>query len=236
MRRIPVQDIQFNTTTTPQPKTPHVGVVARAVIGIIAALVLLAAVILGFIWYRRRYNIRRSWAFSSDVMEPASGIDVTPFVPNRPEMTHGNPMTRTVWQQPHSGLSATVATDGDAHDPYSSPSGLHSQLPTSVPVGLSDKELARMRAENLPSRPASIDAITVNLLGDANGSQYPSFPAPATEPRGSPTSVPLFRTLQSQVDRLWREMRQLRAERLGSEAPPSYAEQDASQHGGRVQS
>jgi len=246
MRRIPVRDIQFDNTTTttqptatqpttPQPKTSHVGVVARAVISTVAALILLAAVILGFIWYRRRYNDRRSSAFSRGIMESASGVEVTPFVSSRPEMTHGDPMTGTVWQQPQSGLPATVATDADAHDPYSSRPGLHSQSPASIPVGLSDKELARMRAENQLSRPA-IDTVTVDLPGDASGSQSPSFPATVTEQRGSPTSLPLFRTLQSQVDRLWREMRQLRAERLGSEAPPSYAEHDASHHGGGVQS
>jgi len=227
MCRIPVQDIQFNTTTTtpqpttPQPKTSHIGVVARAVISTIAALVLLAAVILVFIWYRRRHNIRRSSVFSSGAMETVSGVEVTPFVSSRPEITHGDPMTGTGWQQPQSGLPATVATDADA---YSSSSGLHSQSPTSVPVGLSAKELARMRAENLRSRPA-IGTIPVP-------SQSPSSPAMATEQRESSTSPPLFRTLQSQVDRLWREMRQLRAERSGSEAPPSYAEHDASHHGG----
>jgi len=91
-----------------------------------------------------------------------------------------------------------------------------------------------MRAENLRSRSA-IDTIPVTSpVYDASGSQSPSSPATATEQRGPSTSPPLFRTLQSQVDRLWREVRQLqiRAERSGSEAPPSYAEHDASHHGG----
>ena len=94
-----------------------------------------------------------------------------------------------------------------------------------------------MRAENLPSRPA-FDATAVTLPGGTSGSQPPSVPATTIEQREMPTSVPLFRPLQSQVDRIWREIRQLqvRAERLGgSEAPPSYAENDASHHGGGVQ-
>ena len=248
MRRIPVKDIQFNTTTTTtqptatqpttsQPKTSHVSVAARAIISTIAALVLIGAVILVFIWYRRRYNtIGGSSVFSSGVMEAASGsrVEVTPFVSSH-EMTHGGPMTRTGWDQPQSGLSATAVTYADAHDPYSAPSGLHPQPPGSVPVGLSDKGLARIRAENLRSEPA-IHTITVALPGDASRSQSPSIPATPTEQRGPPTSQPLFRTLQSQVDRLWREMRQLRAERLGSEAPPSYAENDVSHHDGGLQS
>ena len=249
MRRIPVKAIQFNTTTTAtqpttsptttsHPKTSHVSVAARAIISTIAALALIGAVILVFIWYRRKYNtIGGSSVSSSGVMEAALGsrVEVTPFVSSRHEITHGDPMTGTGWQQPQSGLPATVVTDADVHDPYSSPSGLHSQSPASVPVGLSDKGLARIRAENLRSQPA-IHTITVALPGDASRSPSPSLPATATEQRGSPTSQPLFRTLQSQVDRLWREMRQLRAERLGSEAPPSYAEHDASHHGGGGQS
>jgi hypothetical protein len=216
--RIPVRDIQFNTTaTTPQPKKSHVGVVARAVISTIAALVLFETVIHVFIWYRRRQNIRRSSRFSDGIMETFSGAEVTPFVSSYPAITHEHPMTWTEWQQAQSGLPATVATDADA---YSSSSGLHSQSPTPVPVGLSAKELARMRAENLRPRPA-IDAITV----------APSLPATATEQSHSSTSPSLFRTLQSQVDRLWREIRQLQVraetpERSGSEAPPSYAEHD----------
>ena len=236
MRRIPVQEIQFNTTTTatqttatqtttPQPTTSHAGVVTRAVMSTVAALVL-AAVILGFIWYQRRYNIRRP---SEGATEAASEVEVTPFVSSRYEITHGNLMTETEWQRPQSGLYTTVAADVDAHT-YSSPLGLHLQSPESVPVGLSDKELAQMRAEDIRSQPG-IDTITVTPPGHASGSQYPSFPATATEQRRSPTSLPLFHTLQSQVNRLvWREMREPRAESLGSEAPPSYAEYDASHH------
>ena len=166
-------------------------------------------------------------------MEVASVFEVTPFVPGSPEMTLGDPMTGSEWQRPQPWLPATVGTDAGGHNPYASPPDLHTQLPASVPVGLSGKELARIRAEYLPSRPG-INTTAVPLPGDANGSQSPSLPATTTEQREMPTSQPLFRTLQSQVDRLWREMRQLqvRAERLGgSEAPPSYAENEASHHG-----
>jgi hypothetical protein len=54
-----------------------------------------------------------------------------------------------------------------------------------------------MRAENLRSQPA-IDTITVTPpVLDASGSQSPPSPATVTEQRESPTSPPLFRTLQS---------------------------------------
>jgi hypothetical protein len=150
----------------------HVGVVARAVTSTVAALILLAAVILGFIWYRRRYNIRRSSTFSSGAMEAASGGEVTPFVPSRPEITHRGPMTGTVHQQPQSWLvPTTVATNAETYDPYSSPSGLHSLSLTPDLVGLSDKELARMCAENLHSQTA-IDTTPVTLPGDASSVRY----------------------------------------------------------------
>ena len=220
--------------TTTQSKKSHVSVVARSVISTVSVLVLLGTVILGFIWYLRRYNTTGgSSPFSRGVIEAAAGVEVTPFVSSRPDMTPGNPMARTGLQQPW--LPATVVRGADIHDQYFSPFFIHLQSPTSVLVGLSDKELARIRAENLPSRRA-IDATAVTLPGDASRSQFQSLPATTIEQREMPTSVPLFRTFQSQVDRIWREIRQLRAERLGgSEAPPSYAENDVSHHGGGVQ-
>ena len=211
--------------TTLQSNTSHVrvGVVERAVISSIAALVLLTVIILGFKWYRQRYNICRSSAFSSGNLGAVS---------SRPEITHEVPMAETGWQQLQSRLPVTAATDADVHDPDSLPSGLHAKSPTSVPVGLSDKELAQMRAENLRSRPTidTVAVIPVQESQDASGSQSSSSPATGAEQREPPTLLPMFRTLQSQVDRLWREMRQLRAERLGSEAPPTYtsAEHDES--------
>jgi len=85
-----------------------------------------------------------------------------------------------------------------------------------------------MRAENLHSQPA-----ITHPASDESPDPPPSPPVSATVGTAM-TSLPLFRTLQSQVDRLWREMRQLelRAERPDSEDPPSYAERDVS-HDGR---
>jgi len=128
------------------------------------------------------------------------------------------------WQGPQSELNA------DGHDPYSSslPPGLYSQPFPFDPIGLSAKELARIRAETLHSRPA-----VTHPESDESPSPPPSLPVATTEQRAM-TSSPMFRTLQSQVDRLWREMRQLRAERSDSEAPPTYAESEVSHHSGGV--
>ena len=77
--------------------------------------------------------------------------------------------------------------------------------PLPPPVGLSSKELARLRQDS--SRPQSTDALPFGSL------------SAATE-RGVTTSSSEARRLQSQVESLMREMQQLRAER--SEAPPGY--------------
>jgi hypothetical protein len=39
----------------------------------------------------------------------------------------------------------------------------------------------------------------------------------------------MFRTVQGQFDRLWREIQQLRVEIFNSESPPSYAVGDAAE-------
>lgn len=51
------------------------------------------------------------------------------------------------------------------------------------------------------------------------------LPAPvATTEQRPAISSTVLPTVQSQLDRIWREIQQLRAERLGSEAPPSYGD------------
>jgi len=94
-----------------------------------------------------------------------------------------------------------------------------------------------MRAETLQSQPAVTSPVLPVL--DETGPQPqspPPSPVVATE-RSATTSTPLIlRTLQSQFDRMRREVQQLRAERAGYEAPPSYAEREASHRSGGMQS
>jgi hypothetical protein len=191
---------------------------------------------------------------------------VTPFVSNPSHLRTIVP--RTGQQQPQSGLPATLS----AHDPFPSPqlSGQYSGSSPIIPVGLSDKELARMRAETLQAQlaaaPAELDgsgsqlppvpvglsakelarmraetlqphpAVASSPVSDESVSrpQSPAPPSPvvATEPSATPSSPHILRTLQLQFERMRREIQQLRAERSGSEAPPSYAEREASHHSG----
>ena len=198
--RIPVQTIHINTTTTRKPS------VSKAIVGAVTALLLVVGIVAFILWHRRRQNTKDSSTTSTADMRTVSGIQLTPFTLTHLDATHGEPEPWMEWQQ---------------HQLIRSSSSY-------FPVGLSSKELARMRSENLHSQPA-----ITHPASDESPDPPPSPPVSATE-RTAMTSLPLFRTLQSQVDRLWREMRQLelRAERPDSEDPPSYAERDVS-HDGR---
>ncbi|KAH8977285.1 hypothetical protein EDB86DRAFT_3092613 [Lactarius hatsudake] len=83
-----------------------------------------------------------------------------------------------------------------------------------LPVGLSSKELARLRSEAARppptfSRPPS------------GGSQSTGFPTIRTTERNTRATIPQdARRLQTEMETLRREMQELRAERF--EAPPSY--------------
>jgi len=84
--------------------------------------------------------------------------------------------------------------------------------PPEAASGLSAKAIARMRAAALSARSAIIRT-----------ESDPSEPVAIGEQNAPGPTSPLL-TLQTQFDGLRREMRELRAERFASEAPPSYAE------------
>ena len=82
-------------------------------------------------------------------------------------------------------------------------------------VGLSDKEIARLRAEALNSPQPRVSA--------SNISQPTSPPNAITESGESPYDT---RRLHSEFETLRREVERLRADGLVVTAPPSYAEGD----------
>ena len=84
-----------------------------------------------------------------------------------------------------------------------------------VPVGLSAKDLARLRTEALSSE-QSLDPATSNVPQSTS--------SPNVNESGGATSSSDSRRLQSEVDSLWREMERLRTLGLASGAPPSYTE------------
>jgi len=194
-RRIPVQAIQINTTT-PQKTSPYAASVAKPIIGAVATLLLVTGILAFILWRRRRSNIGESSTTSSIAMWPVQGIELTPFTLRHLNETHGNAEPWMEWQEPQSGPRS------------------HSF----VPVGLTSKELARIRTETVHSQP------TVTLPdSDESRSQPLSSPVVASELEAA-TSSPIIRAEQSQLDRVWREIHQFLTERLRSEAPPSYTE------------
>jgi hypothetical protein len=208
--------------------------VARVIIGAVAGL-MVAAVIVAVIWHRRRLRIGNSSPSSGATMQRVSGMGATTFVPARLGMTHGDSMPRMVGQQLRSGLPGTAVANANTHGPLPSPppSGPPSD---SVPIGLSAKELARMRAEALTSRPTEAVVAPPDpvLDSDDNELQIPSSSVSAAE--RSATTLPIFRTIQSQFDRLLHEMQRLRPERSETEAPPGYVERDVSHRSGGMRS
>jgi len=226
--RVPVQNIQVNTTTTTPtptalPKASHFTAEARAIIGGIIGLLLVVGIVAFVLWRRRRRHIRQNYAPSSSAMRSVSGIGLTPFILAHPDPTHGDQMSWMGLRQPQSGSPGAVGANADANGPSSSSthSATYSRLFPFVPIGLSAKMLARMRAETLrPQLPDSPPTL------DVSGPRSQSPSAPATERRAA-ASPPMFRTVHAQFDRLWREIQQLRAEIFNSEAPPSYGEGNA---------
>ena len=183
-------------------------------------LLLVIGIVAFILWRRRRHHIRKIFAPSSTAMRSVSGIGLTPFILTHPDATHGDQVPWIGLQQPQFGSPGAVGTNADADRPSSSSThpATHSRLFPSIPIGLSAKILARMRAETLRPRPLYLPPTL-----EGSGSQSPPPSVPAIERRAA-TSPPMFRTMHARFDRLWREMQQLRAEVFNSEAPPSYAE------------
>ena len=110
-------------------------------------------------------------------------------------------------------VSPRVRPQADGQQQIANP--LLSPSVVSIPVGLSGKELARLRSNALRPEPTdgqpsdSSPAATADrdVLGGG-----------AAEAAPSPEAL----SLQSEVDLLRNEVQQLRAERSESEAPPTY--------------
>jgi len=229
--RVPVQNIHVNTTTTvpptstAPPTSSHFAAEARVIVGGIMGLLLVVGIVAFIFWRRWRRHIRIISAPSSTAMRSASGIGLTPFILTHPDATHGDQASWVGLQRPQSGSPEAVGANADADGPSSSsiPSTNSGPFPF-IPIGLSAKMLACMRAEtSQASRPRPIYRPPTL---DVSGSQSPPPSVPAIERRPA-TSLPMFRTMHARFDHLWREMQQLRAEVFNSEAPPSYAEGNA---------
>jgi hypothetical protein len=92
----------------------------------------------------------------------------------------------------------------------------------SIPVGLSSKELAQLRAQANAPRPESPDRRPSDFSSAAT-TDRDALGGVATEA----TPLPDARRLWSEFDLLRYEVQQLRAGRSGSEEPPTYVSEAA---------
>ena len=181
-----------------------VGEIVGGIIGSFAAIFAVIGIVT-FVQRQRRWkskwNRPRS-IFSTDSIQAGPGMIVTPFDPNYPEGI-------TTEQHPFITEEPSAETVALRH--------LFSSPPAPFIAGLSDKELARLRAEALTSQPDNPQNSTPNV------SQSTSYPTAVAQTGGGalPSDT---RRLYSEVESLRQEMERLRAEGLVVAAPPSYTE------------
>ncbi|KAH9077812.1 hypothetical protein EDB83DRAFT_2514525 [Lactarius deliciosus] len=211
LKVLPVQitadPVTIASGTSPESKS-HTGPIAGGAAGGVAAL--LAIGVIAIVARRRRRRSRRRKSigslFESDFMEPDLPMTLTPFNPIHTGVAELGTGSQTNWQR----QSVEPEIVPLVHAPTPSDSPMPSPRMVPVPVGLSSKELARLREDN--SRSQSTDALT------------PGPSSTAIIEQGIATSPLEARRLQSEVEALRREMQQLRVERF--EAPPGYASED----------
>jgi hypothetical protein len=205
--RAPVLQITVNPMTTgtsskSQSKS-HAGVIAGGTIGGVAAFLAIGAIALVVRRRRKRSCQRQSIgsSFETVVTAPNWPMAVTPFDQTRFGVvsleTGSQRISQQHWAEPVRPESNPLVQALPSNSPVSSPRVV------SFPVGLSSKELARLRAENSRSQ--------------SNGpwSSGPTFAA-TTELSGATSSLEAQR-LRSEVEYL---RNQLLVER--PEAPPVY--------------
>ncbi|KAH9171798.1 hypothetical protein EDB89DRAFT_2070371 [Lactarius sanguifluus] len=201
----PVVEITANATTTTSSKaTSHTGAIAGGIAGGVVALILVVGTIVFVRRRRGQVDFRKSigTSFSDATMEAGSQMTVTPFSP-----------TLAAAASLEAGYQSG-STSFVSEPPPPPPSQRAALAP--APVGLTDKELARLRSAAIRSPPTS------HARTSSSGSQPTvTYPSTLGTSEGS-TSIPTpeTRRLQSEVESLRREMQELRAERF--EAPPSY--------------
>ncbi|KAH9000738.1 hypothetical protein EDB86DRAFT_2906103 [Lactarius hatsudake] len=208
----PVVQITVNATTTStstSKATSHTGAIVGGIAGGVVALILVVGTIVFVRRRRGQYDFRKSTgtSFSGAAMEAGPQMTVTPFSPTL--------AAAASLEAGYQSESTSFASEPPPPPPPPPPPSQRAAL-APVPVGLTDKELARLRSAAIRSPPTS------HARTSSSGSQPTvTYPSTIGTSEGS-TSIPTpeTRRLQSEVEFLRREMQELRAERF--EAPPSY--------------
>jgi hypothetical protein len=183
-------------------------------IGVAATLAVIGIVIL--VQRRRGWRLSNPRSiFSTDSVDSGPQIIVSPFDPNFSFDT--NRYSGTSAEQQPLVIGDPEAEMVSPHRLSSSPSAVLPRQVAPVPVGLSDKEIARLRAETLSSPQA------LNFRASALQMSQPTSPLNAVTRSGE--SQYDTRRLHTEFESLRREVEQLRAEGLIA-APPGYVEGD----------
>jgi hypothetical protein len=206
-----------------------IGAIVGGIIGGVAAVFTSIGVVI-FLQRQRRRGIPKSiLPISTDSCEAGPYGMVTHL--NSPEATRdaGTPPD----QQPlEDGDPDTEMVAPVAHRLPPPPAIIPFPQPVvPVPVNLSDKEIARLRAETLGSRQSQAQTRSTSNVSQPETTSSAANLNTATE-SGEASSSYNNRRLHSEVESLRREMERLReterlrAEGLVTEAPPSYTEGD----------
>ncbi|KAH9071186.1 hypothetical protein EDB83DRAFT_2367063 [Lactarius deliciosus] len=219
--RAPVVLITDNHTTT-QPETPpkpHTGmsVVTKGVIGGVVALFAIGAIAL-VVWRRRRQSHRRTSVEPpslNEIVSQGTQVTVTPFDPTGLILAEVAPLLAGPQTDSQQLLFHRPSSPEDSPPPL--------RRMATIPVGLSSKELARLRslasasraqAQPTDGRPSDDPLLTVTTdRGELGGAAVAA-------------SSPEAQRLLLENNFLRHEIQQLREE--GSELPPSYASDVAS--------
>jgi hypothetical protein len=159
--------------------------------------------VIAFVSRRRRQDEAETF-ISSTAVEPRPQMAVTPFDTTLAGATPretGHP----VWTMSNGLFSK------------SDPTLSRLQNAASTPVGLTDKELARLRSAPMLSPPT-------HPHSSSSGSQPASPPIISTTDQSGATPTPNTRILQTEMETLRREMQPLLAHAERFEAPPSYGD------------
>ncbi|KAH9020438.1 hypothetical protein EDB85DRAFT_520999 [Lactarius pseudohatsudake] len=205
----PVVPITPDPTATGTSSTPHtsLSVVTKGVIGGFAAVLVIGVIAL-VVWRQRRRGYRRTSAEPSFPSEVVSAVTVTPFDPTR---------SITTEMALHLAGPQTDSQQLLSHRPSSrDDSPLPLGRAVTIPVGLSDKELARLRslANGPHSQPTDGQPSNPLLTVTTDRGELGGVAGAATSPSEA-------QRLQLENNFLRHEIQQLRVER--SESPPSYA-------------
>jgi hypothetical protein len=217
---VPAQTINADGPTGKMSSPSHrkIGAIIRGVIGGVAAVFAVIGITTFVRRRRRRARPRSIVTFSTDFREAGPELIVTPFDPYSCEAAQGSRILAEqqplVTEEPEAEMFALhrLSSTPPTIFPLSRPG-------TPVPVGLSDKEIARLRVQGFNSQQSCDLGVS-----SPNMSQSTSSLNAVPESREAPY-VP--RRLHSEVESLVRrEMVRLHAEGLVIGAPPSYGNGD----------